>query len=63
MSKPVQHAAIPRSHRNGLLCAFCPSALAHPLQQLFGVKWVVRLVGRAIVLTACADHDLHAARG
>src|SRR5216683_1683676 len=30
MSKPVQHAAIARSHRSGLLCAFCPSALAHP---------------------------------
>jgi hypothetical protein len=30
MSKPVQHAAIARSHRNDLLCAFCPSALAQP---------------------------------
>src|SRR5216683_3222396 len=38
MSKPVQHAAIARSHRSGLLCAFCPAHLLTHLQQIFGVR-------------------------
>jgi hypothetical protein len=38
-----------RSHRSGLLCAFCPSALAHP--------FTANIRRSVIELSDCTDHD------